>query len=107
MKIKIKIKIYIYIYDTPPPPGRPWGGDHIYIYIYLYYIYILCRFIIYILFFNYIIKSIMTNCKKSGRDLNRRLAFFIPYKCPGIFDGNLGTYCVLNESATSTSSMPF
>ena len=97
----------IYIYDTPPAPGRPWGGNHIYIYLYFFYSYILYLCIIYILFFNFIIKSMMTNYKKSGRDLNRRLSFIIPYKNPGIFDRNLGTYCVLNESATSTSSMPF
>ena len=41
------------------------------------------------------------------RNLHRWLCRTIPHNIPGFFDGNLGTVCVSNESAASTSSIPF
>ena len=49
----------------------------------------------------------MMNCKICVRNLHRRLPSTIPHKILGFFDGNLGTYCICNESAASTSSFPF
>ena len=60
-----------------------------------------------ILCYYYTIKSETTNRKKGGRNLHRWPCRTIPHNIPGFFDGNLGTVCVSNESAASTSSIPF
>ena len=79
----------------------------VFYYILLYSIILSYIIFYYIILYYYTIKSVTTNRKNCVRNLHRRLPSTIPHKIPGFFDGNLGTYCICNESAASTSSFPF